>query len=108
MSEIEIKIKNGAVISIAETTFNDILENEYGGHENLTTYYQSRYIKDLILEMIPHAKCVPQKDEMNCIFKAAKIIRSIFEFRKNKTLTLGNDSKLSDEDVTAEHFSLIK
>ena len=46
---------------------------------------------------------------MNCIFNAAKIIRkSIFEFRKNKTLTLGNDFELSDEDVPAELFSLIK
>ena len=46
---------------------------------------------------------------MNCIFKAAKVIRqSIFEFRKNKSLNLGKDFQLSDEDVPAALFSLIK
>ena len=139
LSEIEIKIMNGTVLSIAdiEVTFKDILENEYGVlQEDLTSYYQRRYRKDLILDTIPHAKCVPQKDprkphliystlfdkdilsntleeenlksDMNCIFKDAKVIRqSIFEFRKNKLLNLGKDFQLSDEDVPAELFSLI-
>ena len=54
---------NGTVLSIAdiEVTFKDILENEYGVQEDLTLYYQRRYLKDLILVTIPHAKCVPQK-----------------------------------------------
>ena len=115
LSEIEIKIMNGTVLSIAdiEVTFKDILENEYDVQEDLTSYYQRIYLKDLILDTIPHAKCVPQKDprkphliystlfvknilsntleeeniksEMNCIFKVAKVIRqSIFEFRKKQ------------------------
>ena len=102
LSEIEIKIMNGTVLSIAdiEVTFK---ENEYGVQEDLTSYYQRKYLKDLILDTIPHAKCVPQKDprkphliystlfdknilantleeeniksEMNCIFKVLILSR---------------------------------
>ena len=54
VSEIEIKIMNGTVLSIAdiEVTFKDILENEYGVQENLTSYYQRRYLKDLIQDVL--------------------------------------------------------
>ena len=39
VSEIEIKITNGTVLSIVdiEVTFKDILENEYGVQQDLTS-----------------------------------------------------------------------
>ena len=50
MSEIEIKIMSGTVLSIVdiEATSKDILENEYGVQEDLTSYYQRRYLNYLI------------------------------------------------------------
>ena len=63
LSEIESQIRNGVVLSIADTevTYQNILE-EYGIYEDLSVYYQRRYLKDLILGSISHAKCVAQKD----------------------------------------------
>ena len=114
LSEIESQIRNSVVLSIAdiEVTYKNILE-EYGIYEDLSVYYQRRYLKDLILGSISHAKCVAQKDpskphimqssildtdlltaamdnaekngsDMRCIFKAANIVRkSILNFRKD-------------------------
>ena len=131
LSEIESQIRNGVVLSIAdiEVTYKNILE-EYGSYEDLSVYYQRRYLKDLILGSISHAECVAQKDpskphliqssildltaamdnaekngsDMRCIFKAANIVRkSILNFREGKP-PITNDA----EDVPPELFSFIK
>ena len=139
MNEIESAIRNGAILSIAhiETTFRDILQNEYAVREDLSVYYLRRYLKDLILETIPHARSVPQKDpkkphliqsmfldkeivehnvgvtsvksDMKCIFSAAKIIReSILKFRKDRDVSLQKDFGLYEGDIPAELFLIIK
>ena len=135
LSEIESQIRNGVVLSIAdiEVTYKNILE-EYGIYEDLSVYYQRRYLKDLILGSISHAKCVAQKDPSkphliqssildtdlltaamdnaekngNGIFKAANIVRkSILNFRKDKP-PITNDLFSPAEDVPPELLSFIK